>query len=64
MLVTTGNKLTYLHCLSPGPGFKRRISHVPNVMQMRKIYCLLSFALDSATCEMRRLKPALANQKK
>ena len=28
--------------------FKRRTSHVPNLMQMGKIYCFLSFALDSA----------------
>ena len=28
--------------------FKRRILHVPNLMQMRKIYCFRSFALDSA----------------
>ena len=28
--------------------FKRRTSHVPNLMQMRKIYCFPSFALDSA----------------
>jgi hypothetical protein len=27
---------------------RRRISHVPNVMQMSKTYCLSSFALDSA----------------
>ena len=27
--------------------FKRRILHVPNLMQMRKIYCFRSFALDS-----------------
>ena len=28
--------------------FKRRILHVPNLMEMRKIYCFRSFALDSA----------------
>ena len=28
--------------------FKHRILHVPNLMQMRKIYCFRSFALDSA----------------
>ena len=28
--------------------FKRRTLHVPNLMQMRKIYCFRSFALDSA----------------
>ena len=28
--------------------FKRRILHVPNRMQMVKIYCFCSFALDSA----------------
>ena len=28
--------------------FKRRTFHVPNLMQMRKIYCCRSFALDSA----------------
>ena len=28
--------------------FKRRTSHVPHLMQMRKIYCFPSFALDSA----------------
>ena len=28
--------------------FKRRILHVLNLMQMRKIYCFRSFALDSA----------------
>ena len=28
--------------------FKRRILHVPNLMQMRKIYCFRSFALDLA----------------
>ena len=28
--------------------FKRRTLHVPNPMQMRKIYCFRSFALDSA----------------
>ena len=28
--------------------FKRRILYVPNPMQMRKIYCFRSFALDSA----------------
>ena len=28
--------------------FKRRILHVPNLMQMTKIYCFRSFALDSA----------------
>ena len=28
--------------------FKRRILRVPNLMQMRKIYCFRSFALDSA----------------
>ena len=27
---------------------KRRILHVPNLMQMRKIYCFRLFALDSA----------------
>ena len=27
--------------------FKRRTLHVPNLMQMRKIYCFRSFALDS-----------------
>ena len=28
--------------------FKHRTLHVPNLMQMRKIYCFRSFALDSA----------------
>ena len=28
--------------------FKRRTLHVPNLMQMSKIYCFRSFALDSA----------------
>ena len=28
--------------------FKRQTFHVPNLMQMRKIYCFRSFALDSA----------------
>ena len=28
--------------------FKRRTLHVPNLMQMRKIHCFRSFALDSA----------------
>ena len=28
--------------------FKRRTSHVPNLIQMRKIYCFRSFALDLA----------------
>ena len=28
--------------------FKRRILDVPNLMQMRKIYCFRLFALDSA----------------
>ena len=28
--------------------FKRRISHVPNLMVMSKIYCSCSLALDSA----------------
>ena len=28
--------------------FKRRTLHVPNLMQMRKIYCFRSFALDLA----------------
>ena len=28
--------------------FKRRTLHVPNLMQMRKLYCSPSFALDSA----------------
>ena len=28
--------------------FKRRTLHVPNLMQMRKIYCFRPFALDSA----------------
>ena len=32
----------------PKARFKRRTLHVPNLMQMRKIYCFLSFALDSA----------------
>ena len=32
----------------PKPGFKRGISHVPNLMQMRKIYCFRLFSLDSA----------------
>ena len=26
--------------------FKRRTFHVPNLMQMKKIYCFRSFALD------------------
>ena len=32
----------------PKARFKRRILHVPHLMQMRKIYCFRSFALDSA----------------
>ena len=28
--------------------FKGRTLHVPNLMQMRKMYCFRSFALDSA----------------
>ena len=28
--------------------FKRLILHVPNLMQMRKVYCFRSFALHSA----------------
>ena len=36
--------------------FKRQTLHVPNLMQMRKIYCFRSFALDSGTCKVRRLK--------
>ena len=32
----------------PKARFKRRTLHVPNLLQMRKIYCFRSFALDSA----------------
>ena len=38
--------------------FKRRTLHVPNLMQMRKIYCFRSFALDSAHVKVRSLKRA------
>ena len=31
-----------------GTVLKCRILHVPNLMQMRKIYCFRSFTLDSA----------------
>ena len=35
-------------CCAGKARFKRRTLHVPNLMQMRKIYCFRSFALDSA----------------
>ena len=38
--------------------FKRRILHVPNLMQMSENNRFFSFALDSAHAEMRRLKRA------
>ena len=41
-----GSNFTIL--LVPLASFKRRTLHVPNLMQMREIYCFRSFALDSA----------------
>ena len=48
-----GDNLTSSTCLIPNlvfpkARFKRRTLHVPNLMQMRKIHCFRSFALDSA----------------
>ena len=40
--------ITYWYCKMAKAQFKRRTLHVPNLMQMRKIYCFRSFALDSA----------------
>ena len=42
-------QLADIHLLNEAKArFKRRTLHVPNPMQMRKIYCFRSFALDSA----------------
>ena len=40
--------MLFHYFFSPKARFKRRVLDVPNLMQMRKIYCFRSFALDSA----------------
>ena len=44
--------------------FKRQTFHVPNLMQMRKIYCFDSFALDSAhvKCSTFETGPTIVNR--